>query len=228
MQFINDNTVGLRQQMVNAGIPAFGVNVSIGSDGYVTTPGIEAYKTAQGMKAQSDNYDKNYQAKWSAMAANGGGTSFENQLGYEDYISSLKLMWDCKVIGAGIPDNISLGLTISSTFVRGNSMEYTLNFLTRGDIGFYRTTTQMDRAGAEFNMGINLNLSYFTGNPLMINESTLFGSVRNVSGGYFWGGEGFVGYDKYGNPIWVGIGAGAGITAGSSYGWGNTTSGWFK
>jgi hypothetical protein len=86
MQFINDNTVGLRRSMVDAGIPAFNVDVSIGSDGYVTTPGLEAYKTSKGLMAQSAKYDRELNG-WRNAAANGGG---KNLLDQGNYLAALK------------------------------------------------------------------------------------------------------------------------------------------
>jgi RHS repeat-associated protein len=146
------------------------------------------------------------------------------------YIEALKQAWNLKLIGKNFPDNISFETTISGAFVVGNSMHYSLNLLTRGnDAGFHLTSTSMDRIGAEFNIGIGINCSYFTRNPLFLTKETLNGPIKNVSGGFIWGGSGFFGYPDSNSkkPTWIGVGTGIGFTIGASYGRGTTSSGWF-
>jgi hypothetical protein len=257
MQFINDNTTGLRNWMVKNRVPDFMVGGSYNGEGaFNYTSSIYGQEVINTERARSIE-----RMSSGAVYASNNFSSSLQQLSQQDwkqefissrtnvtvdplivnsiyigsvykerlsYLGAIKMAWDCRVIGSTVPDNISLNITISAAFVRGNSMEYTINLLTRGEAGFYLTRTEMDRWGSEFNLGINANISYYKGNPLMLDKSKLLGPVKNVSGGYFYGGELFKAYDDNGFNNWDGAGTGIGFTAGGSYGWGKTKSGWFK
>ena len=140
---------------------------------------------------------------------------------------ALRFLWNAKIIGREIPDNISLDLTISGTFVAGASMTYSVNFLTRGAPGIYLTRTEQERVIAEVDYALNLNVFNYQGNPLNINDQRLPGAMESVSGGFGWGLNVYRGFDDSGDLLWIGAGTGIGLTGGLSYGWGNTKAGWW-
>jgi hypothetical protein len=142
-------------------------------------------------------------------------------------LDAIKLLWDLKIIGRDFPDNISFDLNLGTVFGIGESVTFSINILTRGDAGISLTRTEQLRGGEEVDWGLNINFGYYTGNPLNINESTLLGPVRSVSGGWFYGGNISAGYKdrNFGRPSWINFGTGIGLTAGGSYGWGKTYKG---
>ena len=154
----------------------------------------------------------------------GPGITLEDGPGWE----AIKMLWNLKIIGGSIPDNISVDLTLGTVFGYGMSMTFSINLLTRGDAGFYLTRTEQSRIGGEVDWGFNANIGYFTGNPLDINKSSLLGPVRSVSGGWIYGGNISAGYSNsnFGIPSWINVGTGVGLTGGGSYGWGKTYKGW--
>ncbi len=144
----------------------------------------------------------------------------------------LEHAWDAGAGRSVIPDLVSVDLTVCPIMVRGLSTTFTLNLITRGpDKGFWCTTTQYERGGLEVDFGANINAAYYNGNPMNIRAKSLCGPTRNISGGLFWGGNITTSYDSWGSvfqkPTWYGGGTGLGATAGVSYGWGNTTEGWW-
>ncbi len=154
----------------------------------------------------------------------GPGITLEDGPGWE----AIKMLWNLKIIGGSIPDNISFDLTLGSVFGIGESTTFSINILTRGDAGFYLTRTEQLRGGAEVDWGLNINFGYYTGDPLNINKSSLLGPVRSVSGGWIYSGNISTGYSNsnFGTPSWITVGTGVGLTGGGSYGWGKTYKGW--
>jgi hypothetical protein len=156
-----------------------------------------------------------------------GGTQEEGNSSWETFV----FLWNLRVIGQNVPDNISVDLTLASVFGGGPSMTYTINLLTRGDAGFCVTRTEQLRYGGEIDWGLNLNYGFYTGDPFDINKKTLLGPMQSLSGGDGVVGANIaVGYkDKiFGSPSWITIGAGIGLTIGGSYGEGITYPSWNK
>jgi len=164
----------------------------------------------------------------STLTAGPGGDLHSAPL--RPFWTAVKQLWDLKIIGGSMPDNISLDLNLGSVLGIGESVTFSVNILTRGDAGFYLTRTEQLRGGAEVDWGLNINMGYYTGNPLDINKSSLLGPVRSVSGGWIYGGNISAGYsnNNFGRPSWINVGIGVGLTGGGSYGWGKTYGSWTK
>ena len=140
---------------------------------------------------------------------------------------TLRLLWDLRILGSSIPDHIALSVGLNSTFVRGQSMTWSFNVLTRGkEPGFSITVTDMERKGGEIDWGINLTMSRYDGNPLDINKASLEGKIKSVSAAYIYGGEVHTGYNPSGKVIWRGASTGFGFSYGVSYGSGVTRQIW--
>lgn len=136
-------------------------------------------------------------------------------------------MWNFRLIGKEIPDHIAFSIGLNSTFVRGQSISWSLNLLTRGkEPGLSVTVTKMDRIMGEIDWGVNLTMSEYNGNPLDLDKASLTGRVESISANYIYGGEFYRGFDPYGKIVWGGVSTGFGFSYGMSYGTGVTTQIW--
>ena len=132
----------------------------------------------------------------------------------------------------GIPDNISLGISVQNGIPCGNgaSISYALNFITHGkDFGFHKTTTVLpNTSGLGFGFAIpEISLYSYNGigSPTL---SSFLGSSGTVSGGLPAFGSSF---NYSGNSLssfhaWEGISSGIGMALGIIYGNGSTYLGW--
>ena len=163
-------------------------------------------------------------SNYNALLTAGQGGGLNDGPGWD----AIKLLWNLKIIGGSVPDNISFDLTLGTVFGIGESETFSINILTRGDAGFYLTRTEQSRIGAEVDWGLNVNFGYFTGDPLDISKSTLLGPIRSASFGFYDSGNLSLGYrDKsYGFPSWITGGTGIGLTGGVSVGNGKTYGSW--
>ncbi len=154
--------------------------------------------------------------------------SDENEDDFQfNYWELIKIAWHAKIMFRDIPDIISFDLNVGATPVRGASMTYSINIITRGDPGIYLTRTEQERFGAEIDLGINVNFSHASENPLNLKRDILEGPVQSLSGGIGTGIDLNKGYDaQTGVSMLHGIGIGAGLSGGVSYGEGRTYLGW--
>lgn len=104
-------------------------------------------------------------------------------------------------------------------------MTYTINFLTRGDIGFALTRSEQETKGFGIDWGIGFNFSYYLGNPMSINKGTLLGPTQSIS---FFGTNSSMGYDNSNNTTWVGVGSVIGFSFELTKGKGKTSGNWNK
>lgn len=141
--------------------------------------------------------------------------------------SWLTQFWYSEYMRMKVPDHFALSFGLNSTFVRGQSMAWSINLLTRGkEPGFSITVTDMERKGGEIDWGFDLTISRYEGNPMDINKASLEGKVKSISATWGYGGEGYIGYNPSGKVIWKGASAGVGLSYGVSYGSGTTRQIW--
>ncbi|MBI2968271.1 MAG: hypothetical protein HYY40_10735 [Bacteroidetes bacterium] len=175
----------------------------------------ELTKTGSGRIIYDPSNEMVFQGYYWVEAQGGGDAS---------YWDVFKLLWNTRVIGRQIPDNISVDLNLGSVLGAGASVTWTANLMTRGkEPGLTFTRTEQMRKGAEVDWGINLNFGYYQGDPLEITKVSLLGPVTSHSAGIIAvGGSTFTGYSPYGVRTWRGASIGLGLTAGYSYGTGTT------
>ena len=119
--------------------------------------------------------------------------------------SWLTQFWNSEYMRMKVPDHFALSFGLNSTFVRGQSMAWSINLLTRGkEPGFSITVTDMERKGGEIDWGFDLTISRYEGNPMDINKASLEGKVKSISATWGYGGEGYMGYNSRGDPYWEG------------------------
>lgn len=119
--------------------------------------------------------------------------------------SWLTQFWYSEYMRMKVPDHFALSFGLNSTFVRGQSMAWSINLLTRGkEPGFSITVTDMERKGGEIDWGFDLTISRYEGNPMDINKASLEGKVKSISATWGYGGEGYIGYNSRGDPYWEG------------------------
>jgi hypothetical protein len=145
----------------------------------------------------------------------------------EKYRGRFIQWWNSEYMRMKFPDHIALSIGLNSTFIRGQSMTFSINLLTRGqEPGFSITVTDQERIIGEIDMGLNLTVSNYDGNPMDITKASLEGKVESLSLAWGYGGEVYRGYNPSGKVIWRGVTAGIGFSYGVSYGSGVTKQVW--
>ncbi|NJN25210.1 MAG: hypothetical protein HC819_04135 [Cyclobacteriaceae bacterium] len=123
-----------------------------------------------------------------------------------------------------VPDKINISLNLSSTFVIGTGMEYTLNLLTRGpDAGFHLTRTESIQWGGEIDWGLNFGTGNYLGEVKDIYASSLKDKSIFVGFNALFGYKDSFGLDSFGDRIWQNQEVGViGLSGGFSTGTGKT------
>jgi hypothetical protein len=127
-----------------------------------------------------------------------------------------------------IPDRISVSLAGNVAVIAGYGQNIEFNWILRGKDARllpYVTNTLSRRWGVEGDASIQLNLYWFPGPANEISKDFMYGSTKDIDGGFIYGGSLLLGQGENGEILWFGAGAGLGFTLGASYGTGYTSPG---
>ncbi|SMO46799.1 RHS repeat-associated core domain-containing protein [Saccharicrinis carchari] len=214
MDFINDNTVELRQQMVEIGVPDFGVAInSAGHTSHYVGDHYVSHNQFGNNYAQIGN-DAIADARYQNDFAN----NYSNELW--DYGGKLiNKVWNSDFARFCVPDVVYINGSGVLTFIGGGGGDGGLALPLRGeDAGMvYLYGTLKGKAGLHGGASINFGRSNYLGSVDLFDFDTTFkGNSSGIEGDHIIGASISASeYDKYGN-ILLSIDIGVGPSVGGS------------